>query len=64
MTITIIREHCLGGLTCGQCRQFTGDQGLPDYAYGRQVEIEADEELLIQCPKLAIMEIENNEELN
>jgi len=64
MTITIIREHCLGGLTCGQCRQFTGDQSLPDYAYGREVEVEEDEELLMQCPKLAIMEIGNDEKLD
>jgi len=57
MIITIIREHCLGGLTYGQCQQFTGDPGPPDYAYGRGVEVQVGEELLIQCPKLAIMEI-------
>jgi hypothetical protein len=58
MTITIIRDHCLGGLSCGQCRQFTGDPCLPDYAYGREVTVKTNKELLDICPKLAIMEIE------
>jgi hypothetical protein len=57
MKITINRQHCLGGRSCGQCRQFTGDQALPDYAYRREIEVQAGEELLIQCPKLAIMEV-------
>ena len=61
MTITIDRRSCLGGLTCGQCRQFTGDPGLPDYAYGRQVEVEANEDLLLECPKKAIMEVSHGE---
>jgi len=59
MTITINRQHCLGSRSCSQCKQY--DPGLPDYAYGRQVEVEANEKLLIQCPKLAIMEISHGE---
>jgi hypothetical protein len=58
MTITIVKAHCLGGLTCGQCRQFTGDPALPDYAYGREFEVEANEDLLLECPKKAIIEVQ------
>lgn len=53
MTIIIDKRLCLGGSTCGQCKWY--DKDLPDQAHGKGFDVETDDELLLQCPKLAIM---------
>lgn len=59
MTITIDKRLCDGGATCGQCKWW--NKALPDVAHGRGFDVEADEELLMQCPKLAIMRCDDGE---
>lgn len=57
MTIIINKSHCAGGKSCGQCRQVFGVGSLPDAAYVKPLEVEADEEAVFECPKSAIMEV-------
>jgi ferredoxin len=56
MTIIINKSHCIGGITCGHCRRVFGVESLPDAAHNKPLKVEADDpELLIECPKGAIM---------